>query len=187
MTQARETRTLLLDESGIRRALTRIAHEIVEQADEAPLAFIGIRTRGVHLAARLAKLATEITAAKAPVPIGELDITLYRDDLDTLSDRRVLNATQVDFDVSGYRIVLVDDVLFTGRTVRAALGAITDLGRPRRIELAVLVDRGHRELPIRPDYVGRNQPTRKDETVKLSLKEEEGIDQLDLVSREVRE
>ncbi len=180
-----EKRTLLLDEQGIRRALTRIAHEIVEQGNgSGTLAFVGIRTRGVYLAARLAKLVAEITASPKPVPVGELDITLYRDDLDSRTDRRVLQDTKIDFDVSGHRIVLVDDVLYTGRTIRAALDAISDIGRPKKIELAVLVDRGHRELPIRPDYVGRNQPTRKDETVKLSLKEGEGTDQLDLVSRE---
>ncbi len=179
-----EKRTLLLDEQGIRRALTRIAHEIVEQGEESgPLAFVGIRTRGVYLAARLAQMVTEISGAGAQLPVGELDITLYRDDLDTRSDRRVLQDTKIDFDVSGHRIILVDDVLYTGRTIRAALDAISDLGRPRKIELAVLVDRGHRELPIRPDYVGRNQPTRKDESVKLSMREAEGVDQLDLVSR----
>ncbi len=180
-----EKRTLLLDEAGIKRALTRIAHEILEQGEDIrSLAFIGIRTRGVYLARRLSKLIAEIKAIPDSVPVGELDITLYRDDLDTRSDRRVLQATKVDFDVSGHRIVLVDDVLYTGRTIRAALDAITDLGRPHKIELAVLVDRGHRELPIRPDYVGRNQPTRKDEKVRLSLKEGEGVDQLDLVSQE---
>ncbi|WP_366921481.1 bifunctional pyr operon transcriptional regulator/uracil phosphoribosyltransferase PyrR [Metallumcola ferriviriculae] len=167
----------LMDEEKIRRTLTRIAHEIIEKnkgTDD--LVLVGIRRRGVPLAERLADNIKEIEG-KA-VSIGVLDITLYRDDLSTLAQQPVVHKTEIPFSVQGKRLVLVDDVLFTGRTVRAALDAIIDLGRPASIQLAVLVDRGHRELPIRADYVGKNVPTSRKEVVSVQLKEfdsEDGV------------
>ncbi len=168
----------LMDADKIRRTLTRIAHEIIEKNKGTEnLALIGIRRRGVPLARRLAENIKEIEGR--PVNMGVLDITLYRDDLSTLAQQPVVHKTEVPFSVSGKKLVLVDDVLFTGRTVRAALDAIIDLGRPACIQLAVLVDRGHRELPIRADYVGKNVPTsRRKELVSVKLKE---IDSLDSV------
>lgn len=161
-------KAIILDSDGIRRALTRIAHEIIERnkgVDD--LALIGIRRRGVPLAERLAKRIAQIEGKE--VPIGILDITLYRDDLTTVTHQPVIHKTAIPFDIDGKKIVLVDDVLFTGRTVRAALDALIDLGRPEAIQLAVLVDRGHRELPIRADYVGKNVPTAKMEIVSVYL------------------
>jgi pyrimidine operon attenuation protein / uracil phosphoribosyltransferase len=162
---------LILDRTGIDRALTRIAHEIVEQhrGDES-LALVGVLRGGAHLAARLAARLRDIEGA--PVPVGRIDITLYRDDLAGRLDQPEVRATEVPFPVDGRRIVLVDDVLYTGRTVRAALDALIDLGRPSRIQLAVLVDRGHRELPIRADFVGRNVPTSRREQVEVRLAED---------------
>jgi pyrimidine operon attenuation protein / uracil phosphoribosyltransferase len=162
---------LILDRTGIDRALTRIAHEIVEQhrGDES-LALVGILRGGAHLAARLAARLRDIE--RTPVPVGRIDITLYRDDLAGRLDQPEVRATEVPFPVDGRRIVLVDDVLYTGRTVRAALDALIDLGRPSRIQLAVLVDRGHRELPIRADFVGRNVPTARREQVEVRLAED---------------
>lgn len=157
---------VLLDADAIDRTLTRIAHEILEKKpDEDGLALVGIRTGGAQLAQRLQTKLEKIEGRS--VPCGALDITLYRDDLALKKGRPVLRRTEIDFDIDGKDVILVDDVLYTGRTVRAALGALMDLGRPRRIQLAVLVDRGHRELPIRADYVGRNQPTSASERVKL--------------------
>ncbi len=167
----------VLDETGIERALTRIAHEIVERAGGTDgLALVGIRTRGVSLARRIAARLGAIGGH--PVPVGALDITLYRDDLALKGEAPVLRETDIPFPVSGKTIVLVDDVLFTGRTIRAALDAIIDLGRPRLIQLAVLVDRGHRELPIRADYVGKNLPTARREAVKVLLQEHDGQDRV---------
>ncbi len=175
--------TTIMDASTIDRALTRMAHEILEKGNGAErLALVGIRTGGAHLARRLAEKIAQIE--KKRIPCGSLDITLYRDDLALKKGRPVLRATQIDFDVNGLRVVLVDDVLYTGRTVRAALDALMDLGRPKCIQLAVLVDRGHRELPIRADYVGRNQPTAPTEAIKLSLQEEGGPDEVRLLPRE---
>ena len=159
----------IMDQETIRRAVTRMAHEILEKAGAKDLALIGIRTRGVVLAERL-KAAMK-TIEGADVPLGILDITLYRDDLTMVGAKPLVRETLIDFDITAKRIVLVDDVFFTGRTIRAALDALTDFGRPAKIELAVLVDRGHRELPIRADFVGKNIPTAKQQNVRVILGE----------------
>ncbi|MGE5308328.1 MAG: bifunctional pyr operon transcriptional regulator/uracil phosphoribosyltransferase PyrR [Deltaproteobacteria bacterium] len=172
----------IIDGPTMARSLTRIAHEIVEKNKGIQdLCLIGIRTRGVHLAARLAAAIGQIE--KQPVPVGILDITLYRDDLTLVGAQPVVHKTEIDFDITGKNIVLVDDVLYSGRTIRAALDALVDLGRPTSIQLAVLVDRGHRELPIRPDYVGKNIPTAKNETVEVRLTEVEGKDEVVIVEK----
>ncbi len=160
----------VMDADAIRRALVRIAHEILEhRKGPANVALIGMRTRGAILAQRLAK---EIAAIdKHPVEVGVLDITLYRDDLSRIGPNPIVRATEILFDVTDQHLILVDDVLFTGRTIRAALNAIGDLGRPKSIQLAVLVDRGHRELPIRADYVGKNIPTNLREQIDVRLNE----------------
>ncbi|RZF04223.1 bifunctional pyr operon transcriptional regulator/uracil phosphoribosyltransferase PyrR [Streptomyces albidoflavus] len=165
----------VLEGPDIGRVLTRIAHEIVERAKGADdVVLLGIPTRGVHLAERLAAKLAEITSR--PVPAGSLDITMYRDDL-RLKPARAIGRTEIPADgIDGRLVVLVDDVLFSGRTIRAALDAFGDIGRPRAVQLAVLVDRGHRELPIRADYVGKNLPTSLRETVKVQLSEEDGRD-----------
>ncbi len=166
----------IMDAEAIRRALTRIAHEIVEANKGVDgLALVGIQSRGIPLARRLADRIAAIEGRR--VPVGELDITLYRDDLGTSANPRV-RRTEIPFDVGGKTIVLVDDVLYTGRTVRAALDALMDLGRPQRIQLAVLIDRGHRELPIRADYVGKNVPTSRQESVQVYLAETDGEDRV---------
>jgi pyrimidine operon attenuation protein / uracil phosphoribosyltransferase len=167
----------VLDAPGIERALTRIAHEILEHAGGTDgLALVGIRTRGVSLARRIAERLVAIEGVK--VPVGALDITLYRDDLGLKAEAPILRGTDIPFPVAGRTVVLVDDVLYTGRTIRAALDAIIDLGRPRMIQLAVLIDRGHRELPIRPDYVGKNLPTARREIVQVLLQEHDGHDRV---------
>src|SRR6266700_4518370 len=159
----------VLDEAALDRALTRIAHEILEKNGGAKdLAFVGLRTRGVTLAQRLAAKIAAIDGTT--LPVGTLDITLYRDDLD-LRGAPVIRGTDIPFSIKNKTVILVDDVLFTGRTVRAALDAIIDLGRPRAIQLAILIDRGHRELPIRPDYVGKNLPTSAREQIQVHLQE----------------
>jgi pyrimidine operon attenuation protein/uracil phosphoribosyltransferase len=164
-------KTSIMDADGIRRALIRIAHEITEKNRGVDnVALVGIRTRGVPLAARIAEEIQKIENVK--VPTGSLDITLYRDDLTTMGYNPVIHGTEIDFDVTGKHIVLVDDVLYTGRTIRAALDAIIDMGRPNSVQLAVLIDRGHRELPIRADYAGKNVPTSRKETVEVTLQEE---------------
>lgn len=163
----------ILDQEGIRRSLTRIAHEIIERNKGIDnLVLIGIRRRGVPLAERLAERIKAIEGRS--VPVGILDITLYRDDLTTLAYQPLVRSTEVPFPVLGKTVVLVDDVIYTGRTVRAALDAVIDLGRPRVIQLAVLIDRGHRELPIRADYIGKNVPTSRKELVSVKLKEIDG-------------
>lgn len=162
----------ILDQEAIRRAIMRMAHEICEKQDPSPLALIGIRTRGVTLAERLSKAIEDIEKIK--VPVGILDITLYRDDLTLVGSKPLVRETLIDFDITEKRIVLVDDVFYTGRTIRAALDALTDFGRPAKIELAVLVDRGHRELPIRADFVGKNIPTSKQQNVRVNLGEVDG-------------
>ncbi len=172
--QLRE-KTLIMDEVGMKRALTRIAHEIIERnkgVDD--LAVVGIRRRGGPLAQRLAARIGEIEGVK--IPVGILDITLYRDDLTTLASQPQVHRTEVDFDISHKNIVLVDDVLYTGRTIRAAMDALIDLGRPRRIQLAVLIDRGHRELPIKADFIGKNVPTSRQEVVSVYVDEIDGKD-----------
>lgn len=159
----------ILDESAVRRALTRIAHEILERNKGVKdCILVGVKTRGVFLAERLAERIYQIEGER--VLIGELDITLYRDDLTEKGEQPELRETNVP-DIQGKRVVLVDDVLYTGRTIRAAMDALIDLGRPESIQLAVLVDRGHRELPIRPDFVGKNVPTAKNELVSVTLSE----------------
>ena len=164
-------KALILDKAGIDRALTRIAHEMLEKSRGAKeLGLIGIQRGGVHLARRLAAKIREIEGVE--VPVGSLDITMYRDDLSTRKSQPVPQATDITFDVQDKLIVLVDDVLFTGRTIRAALNSIMDYGRPRRVQLAVLVDRGHRELPIRADFVGKNLPTSAREKVEVMLAED---------------
>lgn len=172
-----------MDARAVERALARIAHEIVERNREAEaLALIGIRSRGVYLAERLARSIASIEG-QAP-PTGIIDITLYRDDLSRSAQQPLVRGTDIRFPVDDRRIVLVDDVLYTGRTVRAALDALVDFGRPRCVQLAVLVDRGHRELPIRPDYVGKNLPTAQSEAVEVRLRECDGTDEVVIVQRE---
>ena len=163
----------------VARTITRIAHEIVERHRSLDdLALVGIRTRGVPIARRLSTVLHDITGVT--VPTGVLDITLYRDDLmrHPVGPQPVLRKTEIEFSIDDRRILLVDDVLFTGRTIRAALDALIDFGRPRSIELAVLVDRGHRELPIKADYVGKNQPTALRQSVQVRLDEVEGVDEV---------
>jgi pyrimidine operon attenuation protein/uracil phosphoribosyltransferase len=160
----------IMDTVEIQRAVTRIAHEIVERNKGAGgLILIVIRTGGVYLAQRLARKIFEVE--KETVPLGELDITLYRDDLNTRKEQPSLKKTHIPVDITDKRVVLVDDVLFTGRTIRAAMDGLMDFGRPRQIQLAVLIDRGHRELPIRPDYIGKNLPTAIEEKVEVLLEE----------------
>jgi pyrimidine operon attenuation protein/uracil phosphoribosyltransferase len=165
----------ILDEGEIRRSLTRIAHEILERNHGAHgVVLVGIAARGDDLARRLVAEIERIEGAS--VPVGVLDITFYRDDIGMRAEAPEVHETHIDFDINGRTVVLVDDVLFTGRTIRAALDALVDFGRPTAIQLAVLVDRGHRELPIRADYVGKNVPTRMDEIVRVALKEVDGED-----------
>lgn len=160
----------VLDSPSIERTLTRMAHEIIEKNKGVQgLALIGIQTRGVILAHRIQKAILAIAGHSAP--IGILDINLYRDDLTKVSEQPVIRKTEINFDLDGQTIVLVDDVLYTGRTIRSALDALVDFGRPKKIQLAVLIDRGHRELPIRADFVGKNIPTSEDETVNVLLTE----------------
>ncbi|HWW91031.1 MAG TPA: bifunctional pyr operon transcriptional regulator/uracil phosphoribosyltransferase PyrR [Solirubrobacteraceae bacterium] len=168
---------VVLQEDGVTRALTRIAHEIVERNTEPPVpALVGIHRRGAFLARRLHVLLEELLDAE--VPLGDLDIGFYRDDVSSRPDAPVLHASHIDFDVTGRTVVVVDDVLYTGRTVRAAIEALFDYGRPARVQLAVLADRGHRELPIRPDYVGKNLPTARVEHVHVRVQELDGVDQI---------
>ena len=179
-------KALILDTAGIDRAVTRIAHEILEKNRGAgDLVLVGIQRGGVHIARRLAAKVREIE--KVEVPVGILDITMYRDDLATRKSQPVPHTTNIPFDIQDKIMVLVDDVLFTGRTIRAALNSIMDYGRPQRIQLAVLVDRGHRELPIRADYVGKNLPTRATEDVRVRLAEVDGDDGVDLWGADERE
>jgi pyrimidine operon attenuation protein/uracil phosphoribosyltransferase len=165
----------LLDAEDVRRALARIAHEIIERNHGAEhVALVGIANRGDDLARRLAQELVEIEGTK--VPVGILDITFYRDDIGMTAEAPEVHETHVEFDVTGATVVLVDDVLFTGRTIRAAMDALMDFGRPRKIQLAVLVDRGHRELPIRADFVGKNVPTGRDQDVRVLVRELDGED-----------
>lgn len=170
-------KNVIMDSEAIRRALVRIAHEIIEKNKGVEdVVIVGIRTRGVPLAQRIA---AEINAIEnCEMTVGMLDITLYRDDLSTLGYNPVVHGTDINFDLSGKHVVLVDDVLYTGRTIRAALDAVIDMGRPKTIQLAVLVDRGHKELPIRADYVGKNVPTSQKETIEVVLHEIDGTDEV---------
>ena len=172
----------ILDKEAVNRSLMRIAHEILEKnKGTKDLCIIGIRNRGAFLAKRLAECIEKIDQEK--VPVGILDITLYRDDLTLISSQPVVHKTEIDFDISEKIVVLVDDVLYTGRTVRAALDALIDFGRPKSIQLAVLIDRGHRELPIRADYAGKNIPTAKNETVEVRLAETDGADEVVIIEK----
>src|SRR5690625_3414566 len=172
----------VLDEPAIGRALTRIAHEVLERNKGTDgLVFVGIHTRGVPLSRRLADRVKQIEGLD--VPVGVLDITLYRDDLTTIAQQPVVRRTEIPVPIAGRTVVLVDDVLYTGRTIRAALDALIDLGRPARILLAVLVDRGHRELPLRADFVGKNLPTAADENVRVRLQETDGDDRVVIQQR----
>lgn len=168
----------LMDEKAMARAITRVSHEIIEKNKGVEdVVLVGIKTRGVPIANRIAKKIESIEGV--PVNTGEIDITLYRDDLKKIDVDPVINGSNINFDVNNKVVILVDDVLYTGRTVRAALDAIMDIGRPKAIQLAVLVDRGHRELPVRADYVGKNTPTSKHEVISVMLKE---IDEQDSVT-----
>ena len=172
----------VLDSQAISRTLTRIAHEILEHNRTTDnLAIVGIRSRGAYLAKRLAECVKKIDGED--VPVGALDITLYRDDLTLLGAQPVVRKTEIGFDITDKNIILVDDVLYTGRTIRSALSELIDFGRPKTIQLAVLVDRGHRELPIRADYVGKNIPTAQDETVEARLVEVDGKDEVVIVEK----
>jgi pyrimidine operon attenuation protein / uracil phosphoribosyltransferase len=165
---------VVLDEDDIRRTLVRIAHEVVEKTGGEPVALVGIHRRGAHLATRLHRLVSDLLERE--VPHGDIDIAFYRDDLSTRGVDPAVNASNLTFRLEEYTVVLVDDVLFTGRTVRAAIEALFDYGRPARVQLAVLADRGHRELPIRPDYVGKNLPTSRSERVNVRVREVDGAD-----------
>jgi pyrimidine operon attenuation protein/uracil phosphoribosyltransferase len=181
MSLAYREKAQVLDEGALDRALTRIAHEIVEQAGGAKdIVLVGIKTRGVTLGQRIAAKIAAIEGGQKPA-VGALDITLYRDDLGLKAEQPVVRGTEIPFSIKGRTVVLVDDVLFTGRTIRAALDALMDLGRPRVIRLAVLVDRGHRELPIRPDYIGKNLPTAREERIQVQLLEVDEVDRVLLI------
>ena len=169
------TKKELIGADGIRRALVRISHEIIEKNEGLEdVVVIGIRTRGVPLAERVTTNLKEIEGLE--IPSGSLDITLYRDDLTQIANQPIVHQTEIPFDITDKKVVLVDDVLYTGRTVRAALDALMDLGRPESIQLAILIDRGHRELPIRSDYVGKNIPTSQEELISVKLAETDGED-----------
>lgn len=175
-------KTIVLDHSAMNRALTRIAHEIVERnkgGDD--LILVGIKTRGVPLAKRLQEKIKRIE--EVTVPIGELDITLYRDDLQKKSPEPELIATNIEVEIKNKTVILVDDVLYTGRTVRAAMDAVMDIERPAQIQLAVLIDRGHRELPIRADYVGKNIPTSNEELIVVELTEQDDLDEVSIFEK----
>lgn len=167
---------VVLDREDMRRTLVRIAHEIVERAGDEEIAIVGIHRRGAVLGARVRDLVAELTGTE--VPLGDIDIAFYRDDVADRPSQPVVHASHIDFPIAGVTVVLVDDVLFTGRTVRAAIDALFDYGRPRRVQLAVVADRGHRELPLRPDYVGKNLPTARDERVNVRVDEVDGVDEV---------
>lgn len=170
-------KNVIMDADAMRRAIVRIAHEIIERNKGVEnVVLVGIRTRGVPIAERLAAAIREIE--KVELPVGMLDITLYRDDLSTLAYNPVCHGTEIEFDVDGKTVILVDDVLYTGRTIRCALDAIIDMGRPKAIQLAVLIDRGHRELPIRADFAGKNVPTSHKEAINVYLAEQDGLDEV---------
>ncbi len=170
----------ILCAEDIKRTLQRLAHQVLEKhALSRELVIIGIQTRGVHLARRLQAIIQDIEQTE--IPLGTLGITFYRDDLTAIGPKPLVKETKIDFDISDKRVILVDDVLFTGRTVRAALDEIMDFGRPQAIELLVLVDRGHRELPIRADYVGKNIPTSRSEQVEVKVNEVDGIDEVSII------
>jgi pyrimidine operon attenuation protein/uracil phosphoribosyltransferase len=176
---------VVLDHDDLRRTLVRIAHEIVEQNDDGEgIALVGIHTRGAVLSKRLHALVGELSGNDVPIPLGDLDISFYRDDVGRREQLTapVVHDTHLDFELEGRTTILVDDVLYTGRTVRAAIDALFDYGRPARVQLAVIADRGHRELPIRPDYVGKNLPTAPGERVHVRLEETDGRDEVAIVT-----
>ena len=175
---------VVLDSEDMRRTLVRISHEIVERTGGDDVAIVGIHRRGAVLAARLHELVSDLV--DTDVPLGDVDISFYRDDVGTRPSP-VLHASHIEFPVDATTVVLVDDVLYTGRTVRAAIEALFDYGRPRRVQLAVLTDRGHRELPIRPDYVGKNLPTSRAERVNVRVEELDGVDEVTIGDSAVRE
>jgi pyrimidine operon attenuation protein / uracil phosphoribosyltransferase len=180
----RKLKAQIMDEQGLDRTLTRLAHEILEHNKGAGnIVIVGIRTRGEFLARRIARKIE--TVEGATLPIGSLDITLYRDDLLGKLEQPQLKGTDILFDLNNRDVILIDDVLFTGRTIRAALDELIDLGRPRSIQLAVLVDRGHRQLPIRADYVGKNVPTSSTESIRVHVKEVDGEDSVLLMHPEL--
>ncbi len=173
----------IMDAEQVDKTLTRIAHEIIEKnKDIENIAIVGIRTRGAFLAERLARKIKDIETRE--IQVGILDITLYRDDLTTIAEQPIVHKTEIDFDIQDKVIILVDDVLYTGRTIRCALDALIDFGRPKSIQLAVLIDRGHRELPIRADYVGKNIPTSQKEVVQVKIVEVDGVDEVIIQERE---
>jgi pyrimidine operon attenuation protein/uracil phosphoribosyltransferase len=171
---------VVLDEDDIRRTLVRIAHEIVEKSSGEPVALVGIHRRGAHLANRLHQLVCDLLDDQ--VPLGDIDIAFYRDDLSTRRADPAVHDSHLPFRLEDYTVVLIDDVLYTGRTARAGIEALFDYGRPARVQLAVLADRGHRELPIRPDYVGKNLPTARNERVNVRVAELDGIDEVAIVT-----
>ncbi|HHT83441.1 MAG TPA: bifunctional pyr operon transcriptional regulator/uracil phosphoribosyltransferase PyrR [Clostridiales bacterium] len=177
-----QKKAVLMDSLALNRALVRLSHEIIEKNKGTDnIALVGIRTRGVPLAQRLAQF---IKASEGvEIKVGILDITLYRDDLSIIADHPIINSTDIDFNIVSKHIILVDDVLYTGRTARAAIEAIMEMGRPASIQLAVVVDRGHRELPIRADYVGKNVPTSRNEVIKVDLEETDGKDEVILYEK----
>ena len=175
---------VVLDEDDIRRTLVRIAHEIVEKNADRPVALVGIHRRGAHLAQRVHRLVCDLLDRE--VPLGDIDIAFYRDDLSLRAADPAVHASNLSFRLEDYTVVLVDDVLFTGRTVRAAIEALFDYGRPARVQLAVLADRGHRELPFRPDYVGKNLPTSRGERVNVHLEELDGVDEVTITESDGR-
>ena len=182
MTEELIKKAKILDADRIRRMIDRMAHEIAERQKDLPeLAFIGIRTRGVPLANRLSSRLSDLV--KQSFPVGTLDITLYRDDLSTVAPQPLLKKTEIDFDLNGRTVLLCDDVLYTGRTIRAALDGVIDLGRPRAIRLAVLIDRGHRELPIEANYVGKSVPTSQREVIQVQFEETDGADEVWILER----
>ena len=178
---------VVLDHDDVRRTLVRIAHEIVERTAGEDLAIVGIHRRGAVLAARVHALVEDLV--DQPIPLGDLDISFYRDDVATRGPDRqpVVHASHINFALQGFTVILVDDVLYTGRTVRAAIDALFDYGRPRTVQLAVLADRGHRELPIRPDYVGKNLPTARGERVNVRVEEVDGVDEVAIATETVEE
>lgn len=176
-------KTEIMDENAISRAITRISHEIIEKNKGVEnLVLMGIQRRGVPLARKIAQRIKEVENRE--ILVGILDITLYRDDLSLLNEHPIINGTEINFDIADKKVVLVDDVIYTGRTVRAAIDAIMDINRPQMIQLAVLIDRGHRELPIRADYVGKNVPTSRNEIVHVNVLETDGIDSVTITDRE---
>lgn len=176
-------KTEIMDENAISRAITRISHEIIEKNKGVEnLVLMGIQRRGVPLARKIAERIKEVENRE--ILVGILDITLYRDDLSLLNEHPIINGTEINFDIADKKVVLVDDVIYTGRTVRAAIDAIMDINRPQMIQLAVLIDRGHRELPIRADYVGKNVPTSRNEIVHVNVMEIDGVNSVTITDRE---